>query len=415
MEVDPLMGRQFILIDQSIEDSSGHYLEYARCVLCAAKYEGFRTVLAVNQRSQNLDCPEADLILKPFSKTFWENQTQSKLRSVTGLFLNKTSMASPPGYSANFAEELVKLFRQANCTEGDVVFVPTLSGTELMGISLYSALRDAVPLRWHLLFRRDVSSSHSWFDLRKRVLKWQFKVVFIRANQAFLRGERFFYTDTEELTSQYQCFGIGEFNTLHIPLDDKLGIKPLWDQGHFIVTYLGDLRAEKGAYLLPRIIKLLRQKGFDSSKVLFRIQENIPKGAKKLLTFWVKKILLSKISDGIELLSGPLNNREYRNLLLDSDVVLLPYSSKNYAARSSGIFAEAVAAGIPTIHPLDSWMGRSAENLSINGYVKVKQIADKLTAVLQDYQHHEKISREFSKTWRRKHSAKILIQSLINK
>ena len=409
------MSRQFLLIDHSIEDSAGHYLEYARRVLSAAKAEGFRTVLAVNQRAQSLECPEADLILKPFSKTFWENQTQSKSRTVAGLVLKNAAMTIQPEHAARFAEELALLVRQASITEVDIVFVPTLGGTELMGISLYSAYNTAVLVRWHLLFRRDVPPPSTWLDVRSRVVKWQAKASFTLALASFQRGSRYFYTDTEELTHRYENLGVGAFKTLPIPIDQLLGHKRLWHQGPLVVSYLGDMRSEKGIHLLPKIIESLRHDEIDASRVVFRIQGNLPNGTSTRSAVRAKEALSSKKLKGVEVLDGPLSSDAYRDLLLGSDVVLLPYSTTNYAARSSGVFAEAIAAGIPTIHPRDSWMGRNAASFSKNGYSGIGQIAGELKAVLQDYQRHETASREVCKKWRATHSAKRLIQILVNK
>jgi len=409
------MNRQFVLIDQSIEDSAGHYLEYARRVLGAAKAEGFRTVLAVNQRAHGLECPEADLILKPFSKTFWENQTQSKFRTVTGFVLKNAGMAIQPGLATKFAEELADLIIQGAITENDLVFVPTLGGTELMGVSLYSAADAAVPVRWHLLFRRDVPSYCACLDIRSRVVKWQAKASFSMAHATFLKGVRYFYTDTEELAHRYESLGVGAFKTLPIPIDESLGYKQPWHQGPLVVSYLGDMREEKGIHLLPKILESLRHGGFDSSRVVFRIQGNLPSGAATRSVVRAKQALSRKKLNGVEVLVGPLNSAAYRDVLLGSDVVLLPYSTTSYAARSSGVFAEAVAAGIPTIHPRDSWMGRNAASLSKNGYSGIDQIADELKAVLQDYQRHETASREVCKKWRTTHSAKRLTRILINK
>jgi glycosyltransferase involved in cell wall biosynthesis len=408
------MARQFLLIDHSIEDSAGHYLEYARRVLGAAKAQGFRTVLAVNRRAQNLECPEADVILKAFSRTFWENQAQSKFRTLLGFLLNNPAMAVQTVQAAEFADELALLIGQASITEGDFVFIPTLGGIELIGISQYSAANAAVPVSWHLLFRRDLSPPTTWLDVQNKIVKWRAKASFALASATFLKGVRYLYTDTEELTCRYENLGVGKFKTLPIPIDEQLGFKRPWQQGPLVVSYLGDLRAEKGIHLLPQIIESLRQDGFDASRVVFRIQGNMPNGVGNRTSLRVKAELSNGYLDGVEVLDGPLNSATYRDLLLGSDVVLLPYSPTSYAARSSGIFAEALAAGIPTIHPSASWMGQNAVRVSIDGYVGADQIADELKKVLQDYQRYETASLEYSKRWRMTHSAKRLTQVLIH-
>lgn len=407
------MIRQFILIDHSIEDSAGHYLEYARRVLRAAKAEGFRTVLAVNQRAQRLECPEADVILNPFSRTFWENQAQSKLRTLAGFVLKKSTMTVEPEYAAKFTKELAVLIGQAAVTESDIVFVPTLGGAELMAISQYSVGEVAVPVRWHLLFRRDVPPPSSCIDVRSRITLWRAKAAFTSANAQFEKGVRYFYTDTEELTERYESLDIGKFKTLPIPIDEQLGFKKPWQHGPLVVSYLGDMREEKGIHLLPKVIESLRKDGLDASKVLFRIQGNMPNGEATRETLRAKVALIHRKLAGVEVLEGPLASAAYSDLILGSDVILIPYSPSNYAARSSGIFAEAVAAGIPTIHPQASWMGINATGVLHQGYGRVEEISDNLKKVLHDYHQHEAASLEFARTWREKHSAKRLTKMLV--
>lgn len=406
------MSSRFILIDHSIEDAAGHYLEYARRVLEAAKAEGFRTVLATNQRAQSIECPEADLVLKPFSNTFWENQALSKFRTLKGFILKSDLMSIQPEYAKKFAEELAALISQVSVAESDLVFIPTLGGTELLGVSLYSASNAAVPVRWHLLFRRDIPAPRSFFDIRSRAINWQVKASFALANAAFRSGVRCLYTDTEELTQQYKSLGVGEFQTLPIPIDPYLGYKYPWQQGPLTVSYLGDLRDEKGIHHLPKIVKALRDEGFDASLVVFIVQGNLPNGTASRSGLRARRVLANKALSGVEVIDGPLSSEGYRDLLLGSDVVLLPYSTTHYAARSSGIYAEAVAAGIPTIHPRDSWMGRNAVGLSNSGYSKTAHIPRELKEVLLDYKKYETASLEFSKKWRTKHSAKKLLQIL---
>lgn len=407
------MTRQFVLIDHSIEDASGHYLEYAKRVLRAAKAAGFRTLLAVNQRAQNLECPEADQVVKSFSRTFWENQAQSKFRTLAGFLLKRDTLAVEAKYADTFADELAVMLRQMAVTESDIVFIPTLGTTELMGISQYSCNEVSVPVQWHLLFRRDVPPPDSCFDVRSHLNHWRTKAAFTLANAKFQLGTRYFYTDTEELTKRYESLAVGDFKTLPIPIDDQLGFKKPWRHGPLVVSYLGDMRAEKGIQLLPQVIKSLRQDGFDASKVLFRIQGNMPSGDATRATVLAKAALSDEMLTGVEVLNGPLDSDAYRELILGSDIILIPYSPNNYAARSSGIFAEAVAAGIPTIHPLASWMGRNATGQMHQGYGNPDEISANLKETLLDYQRHETASLGFCRTWREKHSANRLTQILI--
>jgi glycosyltransferase involved in cell wall biosynthesis len=407
------MIRQLILIDQSIEDTAGHYLEYARRVLRAAKDEGFRTVLAVNVRAQNIDCPDADLILRIFSKNFWENQAQSKIRTMAGLVGKKGSLTPLPSLSRRFANELRGLIVQAGITEKDIVFVPTLGGTELLGISLYSGTRTAVKINWHLLFRRDVPPPRSFLDVRSHHTLAKIREAFIEAKSRFKNGSRNFYTDTDQLTERYQKLGIGKFKTLPIPIDDQMGMKIPWRIGPLLVSYMGDIREEKGIHLLPKLISGLRKDGFGEDKAKFRIQGNLPTAGANLAAKRAKFALLERVNAGVEILEGPFDSEVYRRLILSADVILIPYCPRRYAARSSGIFTEALAAGIPTIYPTGSWMEINGAGTMAVGYKNASELADRLKSVLDNYPSYQLASLEYSMKWRETHSAKRLFRLLI--
>ncbi|MGH7139069.1 MAG: hypothetical protein ACREHD_25260, partial [Pirellulales bacterium] len=58
----------------------------------------------------------------------------------------------------------------------------------------------------------------------------------------------------------------------------------------------------------------------------------------------------------VDLIKHPLASAQYRRLVLDGDVIVVPYDRDNYYARSSGIFAEALVAGKPVLVPAGTWM-----------------------------------------------------------
>ena len=61
-----------------------------------------------------------------------------------------------------------------------------------------------------------------------------------------------------------------------------------------------------------------------------------------------------------------LTTGEYADLVHSADIILLPYQADVYAARSSGILAEALAAGKPVVVPSGTWMSRQVERVAGN-------------------------------------------------
>ena len=403
------MKRRFILLDHSIEDSTGHYLEYAKRVLRAAKLEGFETILAVNKRAGVITCPEADILDKAFLRGFWENQAQSYGKLALGLITKSSRIAGDPDFSHQYAKELQALFLRVEATTDDLVFVPTLGGTELIGIALYSRFKDAQALKWHLLFRRDLPTPNSLLDVKALLNFARVRTAFLEADKQFKKGSYSYYTDTEELTTRYNKLGFGSFTTLPIPIDETLNIKKQKHQPPFVISYLGDAREEKGFHLLPDLISALRSAGFDEKRVRFRVQANLPLCGSTSKAVRAKAKLTNYQHAGVEILDGPFDSETYHQIILASDVILIPYSPRSYAARSSGIFAEALAAGVPTVYPEGSWMAKSQVRSGSLGFKKVADVPSVLARILSSYPEFESLSIAHSHEWRNKHSAQNLV------
>lgn len=409
------MKKRFILLDHSIEDSTGHYLEYAKRVLRAAKLEGFETILAVNMRAAGIVCPEADTIEKAFSSTFWGNQAQNYGKLALGLLKNCSQITGNYKYSRQFAKELRALFLRVEATADDLIFVPTLGGAELIGIALYTGLKKAQNLKWHLLFRRDLPIPNSFFDAKARLKFARVNADFTEAKNRLKTGNCFFYTDTEELTARYGKMDIWSFATLPIPIDGTLGTKKKKLTNPLVVSYLGDAREEKGIHSIPSLISTMRSTGFDEERLRFRIQANLPLDGNTSRAARTKAKLTDYLQVGVEIIEGPFDSDTYHQLVLTSDVILIPYCPRSYAARSSGIFAEALAAGIPTIYPEGSWMAKSRVGGGSLGFKKVADIPSVLTRIISNYAEYESQSIAYSSEWRNLHSARILVRRLVDR
>ncbi len=407
------MNRNFILIDHSIEESTGHYLEYARRVLGAAKSLGYRTILGINVRGEEVSCPAADVIDKAFSRTFWENQEISRLSLVVNYLRKSKKIAGNQDFFKKYAEELRIFFIRVGAKTGDVVFVPTLGGIELIGIALYSATKSAISLDWHLLFRRDLCTQGSYLTSKARVNHFRTLKCFSEFNEHFTKGQVAFYTDTDELTSRYSR-GVNKlFTTLPIPISLSLTIKKRSSGSPLIVSYLGDVREEKGIHLLPKLIANIRSKGFDEQDVQFRVQTNLPLTAVSSRAIRAKNQLTKLDGKGLQLLNGPFSSEAYNQLVSSSDIILIPYCKDSYQARSSGIFAEALAAGVPTIYPRGTWMAKTNTSCGSVEYESVTGIQAALIQILCDYPRHEEKSIHFSTQWRQQHSAHNLVCKIL--
>jgi glycosyltransferase involved in cell wall biosynthesis len=67
---------------------------------------------------------------------------------------------------------------------------------------------------------------------------------------------------------------------------------------------------------------------------------------------------LSALSESVRLVPEMLDPERYYDELVSCDGILLPYAADRYRARTSGVFADALAAGIPVVTTEGTWMAR---------------------------------------------------------
>ena len=263
----------------------------------------------------------------------------------------------PEGVAAAFGRDTRNLFKKVNLRAGDVVFLPTISRRDLLGLlEFFRRAQPPVGVSWHFLFRRNLypGTLEDSPDCREEVAKIS------NAFQTFQKeiGERkvFFYTDSTELTRQYEQLGAFPFHALSIPPTYSARDAPV-REGPLRVTYLGDARREKGYHLLPKIVGDLRQEGLAGKlRFVFQSNYNVPGGEPEAVV--ARGQLESFPESMVSLYKQALSTADYKALLLSSDITILPYDRISYGVRSSGILVESLAAGIPVIVPAGTWLSR---------------------------------------------------------
>ncbi|MDZ4798556.1 MAG: hypothetical protein SGI92_10375 [Bryobacteraceae bacterium] len=260
----------------------------------------------------------------------------------------------------SFRKDSGKLLRDLEVGPGDIIFIPTLSAIEFIGLS--ELLKRTAPgPSWHLLFRRDIYPGRESGYAQQ---EWQ--VSGLRASfataQPKLKGHDVrYYTDTDELTAQYNRLGQYPFRTAPIPHTHPPAPAARSADGPLRVIYVGDARREKGYQYIPRLVEDLWSGYIVTGRVSFCLQSNfnIPLGEPEVVIARQQLDLLAKRApEAIELLKQPLTSEQYKDLLLSGDINLVLYDRDNYYARSSGILVESLSAGIPVIAPANTWLSR---------------------------------------------------------
>ncbi|HQR04675.1 MAG: glycosyltransferase [Proteobacteria bacterium] len=344
---------------------SGQELSFG-AIVCAALYYGIHTAFdRISPRFRWLRefvAPVTSVIGKSI-RIFFQTLRFFLFAVISPFYLAyfilswKKVSQKPESFSTLFGRECRQLLLRIGVCEGDLVFVPTLSEIELAGIGDCSQKREFSGLSWHLLFRRNIFNGREPSYLGEMPTIKTEHLALAEFKQNFRFGEAIFYTDTIPLTEQHNLLGVYRFHTLPIPHDESLR-KLERTSIPLTVSYIGDARDEKGFAYLARLVGDMRAAGYDENRLRFRFQSNfnIPLGD---VGPRMSKAELALLPDnGVELLEGPFDSETYADIVNHSDIILVPYDEMNYYARSSGVFAEALVAGVPVVYPAKSWMGR---------------------------------------------------------
>ena len=256
-----------------------------------------------------------------------------------------------------FARDTRRLFRKVPLQEGDAVFLAVTSVVEVVALSEYFRGDPQSPqATWHLLFRHQLYTAEEGAprDDTSRPLRNAF-----RSFRESLAGHRvYFYADTDDLVDHYNRLGVFEFHPLPVPISPQYHAQRRvgTSAAPLRISYVGDARREKGYQYLPRVVADLRAEYLATGQAEFLIQSNfsIPAGVPE--TVVARAQLEAMLRDHVTLITQPLDPNEYRALVLGAHIILLPYDRTAYYAGSSGILAEALAAGVPVVVPAGTWM-----------------------------------------------------------
>ncbi len=448
------MEKKFYIVNNGLKDLYGHYYETAISVAEAARDLGWTPILAAHT-----SCPK-DLVsgwlsFHPVLRTdhWMPGQMQAFKRMIRDLVpeslhdavrggarqakkwlgrfargfagtpspsnkadgtldqiaidLERIGSAEELPYLLDFQNDLQSLLTSTKCRPGDHVFLPTAHGRELIAVQRIVAEHPISGPTFHLEFRHDL-------DVYSSTYREQHRVYFQNA-RTFPASDRIrLYTDTSELSANFERFASMPFQTLPIPFRSQL-IEPSKPSEQIRISYFGDARDEKGFFWLPDLIDALMDDYILPGRVSFLIQATRSPWSHSRLSRKALDRLKGYDSKVVRFVgeANPLPAEEYYRLVSETDILLCPYDPARYRCRSSGTFTEAIAAGIPTICPAETWM---AGQLPPGGgetfrdhksfIVAVKRVCDQLPA------YRERASK-FKDAWNACHSPSRLVQTIV--
>ena len=312
-----------------------------------------------------------------------------------------------------FAADLERMLTLCDAGPGDHVYLPTAYGRDAAAVlALVRRVgADNLPT-FHLEFRHAVLSPAELARERD-----PFKAFHTRTHRAYFDACRAypespkvrFYTDTSELAADYAALAGFPFGVLPIPFRANLIPPAAPSPGPLRVLFLGDLRDEKGFTKLPPLVRAL------APRVRFVVPGALHTEEREPAMLAALAELEAYPADVVERphRDGFVPAEDYYTLLSSADVVLCPYDATAYRARSSGVFAEAVAAGKPTIVPNDTWMASEQPPGTGETYTDARGLLRALRRVCGDYPAYRAAADAASGRWGARHTPENLLASLL--
>ena len=322
-----------------------------------------------------------------------------------------------------FEEDLEYVLCLRDAGPEDLVFLPTANHREVLAIHrLIAKIGERRVPRFHLEFRHEIAERGNLANETRPAIRREtrFARLFFDAYKEYPATDRLrFWADTEELADDYRHLSGFPFGVLPIPFNHGL-IEDQTQPGRppLKCLYLGDVREEKGFHLLPDLIRDLSRT--DCHSVLrFVIQATKPHPAAltPAISSAQRKLegLESIDPDLVELVGRDVNflpREQYFHMLGRSDIVLCLYDAKVYRARSSGIMAEALAAGKPVVVPAGTWMDHQLPTGCGEGFSDMPSLVDALRKIAVDYPRYRAQVQKQRAAWLARHSPRALLDCL---
>lgn len=465
------MAAKFLIVNNGMTEARGHFVETGVALARAARARGFDVTMGVHARCDGRGVPADVPLLPMFRVDHWGHivaqprGATARLASVARTLFPRslfdwaravsrarrglpakpwaeggTATAAPPRdtdpdaqlraalgaippdhneyeHYQMFAADLDRFLTKCAAGPGDHVYFPTAYGRDALAVCALIERDGAGRLpTFHLEYRHAVLSPAEaerepdpFKAFHSRTHRAYFAAARTRAHSPRLR----FYTDTPELATDYAALAGFGFGVLPIPFRAELiPSAPRTTRGPLRVLFLGDLREEKGFTKLPLIVRALITVG----GVRFVIpgalhpEEHNPAMLAALAELEAHPAGLIERPHR----DGFVPAEDYYRLLASADVVLCPYDERAYRSRSSGVFAEAVAAGKPTVVPAGTWMAREQPPGTGEAYTTASELLAALQHVCANYDSYRSAAEAARDRWLARHSPDALLAQLLS-
>jgi len=175
------------------------------------------------------------------------------------------------------------------------------------------------------------------------------------------------------------------------------------------IGLLGQNRGEKGGELYAKIVEAVCMAHADVS---FFIQVMRAEDADAL------SAALRSLPVRAAIHAGQLSRQDYFTRMVNSDLLLMPYTGSNYAMQPSGVFAEGIACGVPGVVPANTWMSDRLNEGSGAGEIFAQTNPREITAAVSRAigrlpELRAKAAASMG-AWRKQHSVEAYVDYAVN-
>lgn len=322
-------------------------------------------------------------------------------------------------YMRTYQRDLERLLCLTGVDRNDHVFMPTAHARELLAVQRLVGSLEGIDLpTFHLEFRHTLDrANHLACRKGEHLYTTSHRVYFdhfrLQPHHPWIR----LYTDTSELTEEFSHFSGLCFGTLPIPVRTNFLVQHTYRPSEpLCLAFFGDVREEKGFFLLPDLVEDLWDEYLLTGKVRFLIQAT-HKNAEGEKRSHAALLRLKELNHKHVILvgqDGPLDPEEYYELFSQADVLLCPYCPHAYRNRSSGTFAEALTSGIPTVVPEGTWLARQQPADSGETFADTESFAQAVRYLCDHYPHYLKNARAHRDRWLAFHTPLNLVRRLLD-
>lgn len=394
--------------DFNLISFSGHCFTYTRALRDQARERGMETTIYGNVEMTDAVRSELDavpLFRYPIDRKFPDPLT---------VFLPESMQASinlARTYRAHRAalEEITRRIQKSTSAVTPVLFFHTIRESQIHAIGKWWSKLPTDRRPYLILFLRftatpDPQRRTVTIDVYRRVLK--------RLIAADVDGKLSFVTDSEKLQEEFEDLGVPKVTVVGIPhTSHSSDDQPVSDRsaGRRIV-FAGDARQSKGFHLLPDVVRQIRRDW--PEPVTFEFQSHVGSvedDACQAAMDWCEW-------NGVTLHKTPLSDPEYDALVSRADILLLPYTTRDYHSQTSGVFCEAAVKGKVQVVSRGTWMASESKKLNSVVLCCPEDAMSVGNATCQALQHYDELweqARKSSESWCAFHNEQAVFESII--